>query len=223
MLGWLAHAGGGGSSGSSASLTTTITDEVDVATNQNSIIVIVTNDTLKSFTQAIKQAIIDNLTSAQSEDNGWNNRVRSELQTPSVTRVTSAIYRIDLPPFPALAITATETITVTVPAVALDSATAITVSPTFAVTDVDVGNSLINATATLGPASNYQIDDHSGFKVPTSDKTFQKDGYGIYSTAKYKDTRHPQDLIRSKGDSFRGSDSPEPDDEFSTSSADDLP
>lgn len=222
MLGWLAHAGGGGDTGAAASLTTTITTEVDVATNQNAIIVILTNDTLNPFTNAIKQAIIDGMTSSGTEDNGWNNRIRDQLETPAVTRITDAIFRVDLPPFPALAITATETITVTIPAVALLSGSAIVASPTFTVTDVDVGDSLINATATLGPASNYIIDDHSGFKIPTSDKTAGKDGYGLYSSGKHKDQRHPQDLIRSKGDSFKGSDSPEPDDEFSTSSSSDL-
>jgi len=205
-----------------ATLTTTVTDEISVSSNQTSIIVLLTNDTFNPLTHTITQAIIDGITSAGIEANGWNIRVRNELQLASVTRVTEGILRIDLPSFPAYAITANETITVTIPAIAVDSGVAVIASPTFTVTDVDVGNSLINATATPGPASNYIIDDHSGFKIPTSDKTAEKDGYGLYSSGKYKDAKHPQDLLRSRSDTFKGSRSPEPDDKFRTSTAEDL-
>jgi len=206
-----------------ATLTTTVTDEISVSSNQTSIIVLLTNDTFNPLTHTITQAIIDGITSAGIEANGWNIRVRNELQLASVTRVTEGILRIDLPSFPAYAITANETITVTIPAIAVDSGVAVIASPTFTVTDVvAVGGSLINTHATLGPASNYIIDDHSGFKIPTSDKTFEKDGYGLYSSGKYKDAKHPQDLLRSRSDTFKGSRSPEPDNEFSTSTAEDL-
>ena len=219
MLGWLQLFGlGGKDAGASAALTTTITNEISVARNQNSIILLLDNDTFKVLTTTIAQAIIDGLTSAGTEDDGWNNRVRDQLSTVAVTRVTAGIVRIDLPAFDAYSLTANETITATIPTSALTIAgTAIVATPTITITNVAAsGTEVTNTTASDSVTSNYLIDDRTGFKEYAADG-LSRDGHtGMMVRKRSRDPRHPMESLRSRGESQRGSVSPEQTDSFLT-------
>lgn len=80
----------------------------------------------------IRQAIIDGIVSAQSEGTGWN-ALRSSIPVTAVVRTSDTVVTITLPALPTYDITAQETITVTVPAVALAGGVAIVATPTFTV------------------------------------------------------------------------------------------
>jgi hypothetical protein len=219
MLGWLQlFALGGKDAGASATLTTTITNEISVARNQNNIILLLDNDTFKVLTPTIAQAIIDGLTSAGSEDDGWNNRVRDQLSTVAVTRVTAGIVRIDLPAFDAFSLSANEIVTATIPAAALTAGTAIVATPTITITNVAAsGTEITNTTADDSVTSNYLIDDRTGFREYVNDGLVN-DGHmpGMMMRKKSMDPRHPQESLRSRGENQRGSVSPEQDDSFLT-------
>lgn len=92
---------------------------------------------LSSF-DAIRQDIINGLDSAQSEALGWNQQVRDSLPVSAVVRTSDTVVTITLDPSSSYDITAPETITVTVPASALDGPANLTASPTFTVALVGV-------------------------------------------------------------------------------------
>jgi len=81
-----------------------------------------------------RQAIINGLDSAQSESTGWNTEVRDKQLVGGVVRTSDKIVTITLDAQSAYNITATETITMTVPASAVLGSSAITSTPTFTVT-----------------------------------------------------------------------------------------
>ncbi len=117
--------------------------EVDVVAGGKTIILTLTNDTFVAAgtgpigSTADTQAIIDGLTSAQSETFGWNNEVRDKELTTAVVRTSSTVCTITLTASASYNITATETITATVPAAVLvTSATPVVSSPTFTVTHI---------------------------------------------------------------------------------------
>jgi len=84
---------------------------------------------------AVRQDILDGLDSAQAEGTGWNAEVRDKEVVTAVVRTSDTVVTITLSAAAGYAITAQETITVTVPASALVEATAALVaSPTFVVT-----------------------------------------------------------------------------------------
>lgn len=86
---------------------------------------------------AITTALIDGTTSAQSEAAGWNAVVKAALTYEHVTRTSDFIATIELPACPGYAVTANETVTVTVPTSAvLYTTAAIVASPTATVTNV---------------------------------------------------------------------------------------
>ena len=127
---------------SSCVITGTVTasiTESDVVTGGKTIILTLTGDTFVAAgtgpigSTANTQAIIDGITSAQSETLGWNNEVRDTEVTSAVVRTSSTVATITLTASASYDITATETITVTLPAVALTAAAAIVATPTFTV------------------------------------------------------------------------------------------
>ena len=88
------------------------------------------------------------MVSAGAEANGWNNVVQAGLAVTDVVRTSSTVVTIALPAFAAFDITATETITATVPASALvESGSAIAAAPTFDVT-VSAGTIALTGTVT---------------------------------------------------------------------------
>ena len=82
-----------------------------------------------------RQNIINGLDSAQAETDGWDLVVAGGIPVGNVARTSDTVVTITLPALPSYNITATETITATVPATALVlSGSNLTASPTFDVT-----------------------------------------------------------------------------------------
>lgn len=120
--------------------------EADVVAGGKTIILTLSGDTWVAAgtgpigSTADTQAIIDGLTSAQSETFGWNNEVRDKEVTTAVVRTSSTVATITLTASASYDITATETITATIPAAVLvTSATPVVATPTFTVTAVVSG------------------------------------------------------------------------------------
>lgn len=171
---------------------------------------------------AQRQNVINGLSSAQTEDFGWNNEVRDKIETPALTKITDEIARLLLPASSAYQITSNETITWTIPATANSSGSALTATPTISVSAAaDSGAAIVNTDATTDVPSNYEIDDRTGFRVRPG--KLRKDGYGFYTSEKYFDRRHPQEFVRSVPTTEDGPDSPEQDDiDVGTVTVDDL-
>ena len=130
-------------SGATAAITGTATaniDENDITTGGKTIIITLTGDTWKAAgtgpigSTADTQAIIDGLDAATSPANGWNNEVRDKEVTTAVVRTSNTVATITLTAQIGYDVSATETITATVPTQALvTGAAAIIGSPTFTI------------------------------------------------------------------------------------------
>jgi len=138
-----------GSTGGSAELTGTAVPtqtEADIVTGGKTIILTLTGDTwvtAGATFDAQRQAIIDGLDSAQSELTGWNNEVRDNEVVTAVVRTSSTIVTVTLTASASYDITATETITATIPNAALTTGTSdIIATPAFTVTAVVSGVSI---------------------------------------------------------------------------------
>ena len=133
--------------------------EADVVAGGRTIIITLANDTWVaggSFDNTVKQAIINGLDSAQSEAGGWNNKVRDLEVVGAVVRTSDTIVTITLTASPTYDITATETITVTVPSTALTTSLLdVTGTPTFTVTAVAPP---IPPSDVVDQASNWQAN-----------------------------------------------------------------
>ena len=135
-----------GYSGAAAATTATITGtilnatETDIVAGGKTIIITLANDTwvaAGATFNAQRQAIINGLTSAQSETAGWNSVVRASQGVAGVVRTNSTTVTITLDAESTYNITANETITVTVPSAALvTSLVAVVASPTFTISAV---------------------------------------------------------------------------------------
>ncbi len=102
------------------------------------ITITLTNDTWVAagnpFDQ-VRQIIINGMTSAQTEDNGWNKEVRDKESITSVVRTSNTLVTITLTASLDYDITVNEVITVTVPDEALvTSTTPLIATPTIDVT-----------------------------------------------------------------------------------------
>ena len=124
----------------SAALTGTATasiTEADIVTGGKTIILTLTGDTwvtAGATFDAQRQNIIDGIDSAQSEANGWDAVVKATQGVAGVVRTSNTVVTITLDAFATYDITATETITATIPASALTGGVALVASPTFTVT-----------------------------------------------------------------------------------------
>ncbi len=114
-----------------------IIEETEVVAGGETIIITLTDDTWVSSFDTIRQEIIDGLNSAQSETFGWNNEVRDKEVVTAVVRTSSTVVTITLSASADYNVTANETITVTVPASALDGGVPIIGTPTISVTFTD--------------------------------------------------------------------------------------
>ena len=94
---------------------------------------------------AQRQNIIDGFDSAQSEATGWNAEVRDKEVVGAVVRTSDTVVTITWTAAPAYNVTATETITVTVPASAISGSQALTGSPTILVSLVPANASISGA------------------------------------------------------------------------------
>ena len=133
-------------SGGAIALSGTVTTatEADLRAGGKTVILTITGDTWVASGatfDAQRQNIINGLTSAQSETKGWNNEVKGKIAVTDVVRTSDTVVTITLDAEAAYNITATETITATVPATALTLNTQIVASPTFNITAV-VGTSI---------------------------------------------------------------------------------
>lgn len=136
--------------GASAALTGTITNdtEADIVAGGSTIILTLTGDTFIAAgtgpigSTANTQALIDGLDSAQAEGAGWDAVVKAGLATTDVVRTSDTVATITLPAFPSYNITATETITATIPAEVLTGAAQVVASPTFNITPVSATKAL---------------------------------------------------------------------------------
>jgi hypothetical protein len=86
-----------------------------------------------TFFDDVRADIIAGLDSAQAEGTGWNAEVRDKEVVASVVRTSDTVVTVTLSAQAAYDITAQETITVTVPAVAVLAGNAIVATPTFTV------------------------------------------------------------------------------------------
>lgn len=117
--------------------TVTTADEQEIRTGGKTIVLTVSNDTWvtgAAFNVA-RQSILDGLDSAQSESTGWNAEVRDKELVTAVVRTSDTVVTITLAAAPAYDISVSETITATIPLIALASAPeeTITASPTFSI------------------------------------------------------------------------------------------
>ena len=114
--------------------------EAQIVAGGQTIVLTLTNDTWVASGatfNAVRQALIDGLDSAQSESTGWNAEVRDKEVVGAVVRTSDTVVTITLTAAAAYDITATETITATVDASALTTSSIdVTGSPTFTVTAV---------------------------------------------------------------------------------------
>ena len=83
-----------------------------------------------------------------------------------------------------------------------------------------VTNVTSNPTASTDRINHFEICQRTGFKVLPG--TLVKDGYGLWVRPESADMRHPQEQVRSRAETQRGSVSPEQDDVFSTHTASEL-
>jgi len=113
--------------------------EADIVTGGKTIILTLTGDTWVAdgaTFDAQRQAIIDGLVSAQSETNGFNAE-RSNLPVTDCVRTSDTVVTITLSALANYDITATETLTDTIPNAALVTSTSdIIATPTFTITAV---------------------------------------------------------------------------------------
>lgn len=144
----------------SAAITGTATasiTEADIVAGGKTIIITLTNDTwvaAGATFDAQRQAIINGIDSAQAEATGWDAVVKATQGVAGVVRTSATVVTITLDAQATYDITATETITVTVPSAALTGAGgAVVASPTFTVTAASSGYeilALIKPTNILG-------------------------------------------------------------------------
>lgn len=130
--------------------------EADIVTGGKTILLTLTNDTwvtAGATFDAQRQNIIDGLDSAQSETAGWDAEVKANLAVTTVVRTSATVVTVTLSAQSGYDITATETITATIPATALTSSgRAIVSSPTFAITSAvgyTTSEAIVNNTGTV--------------------------------------------------------------------------
>ncbi len=80
-----------------------------------------------------RQAFINGIDSAQSESGGWDAKVKATLSVTTVARTSDTVATLTLPAVADFNITATETLTDTIPASILTGGAAIVATPTFTI------------------------------------------------------------------------------------------
>lgn len=113
-------------------------DEADIVAGGETLIITITDDdwlAAGSSFNAQRQAIIDGVVSAQSEANGFNAE-RSNLPVTDCVRTSDKVVTITLSALASYSVTASETLTITVPASSLViSVAAVVGSPTVSITE----------------------------------------------------------------------------------------
>jgi|GEM_PF-2445010 len=145
-----------------AALTGTVTDdeELDIRIGGSTIILTLTGDTWVADDgtfDAERQNIRDGIDSAQAEATGWDAVVKTGISVDDVVRTSDTVVTITLPAIAAYDITATETITATIPATAVASGSPIVAAPTF---DVSVSSATAALSGTV--ADDTEVDIRAG-------------------------------------------------------------
>ena len=112
--------------------------ESEIVAGGETLIITLTNDTWVATVgdnNAITDALIAGLVSAQVETAGWNAEVRDNMTFAEVVRTSDTVVTITLAAEALYAITADETIEVTVPAIATTGTNVIVATPTFEATN----------------------------------------------------------------------------------------
>jgi hypothetical protein len=106
-----------------------------------------------------RQAIINGLDSAQSEAHGWDVEVKGKIPVTDVARTSDTVATITLSPEAAYNITATETVTATIPTAALVNYDSnIVASPTFDITGGAAGPANVKTFMGLAEASAKTVN-----------------------------------------------------------------
>ena len=132
------YTAGGGTIALTGTITSSTT-ESDIVTGGKTIILTITGDTWVAdgaTFNAQRQNIINGIDSAQSETHGWDAEVKAKIGVTDVVRTSDTVCTITLDAEAGYDITATETITATIPATALTGNAQIVASPTFTVSPV---------------------------------------------------------------------------------------
>jgi hypothetical protein len=140
---------------------TSTTYENDIVTGGKTIVISLSDDTfINSGAEALgslsdTNELIDGLNAATSPTNGWNNEIANtsgggSLTASAVSRDGDQQVTITLPADAQYDISATETITATIPAAVLTSASAIVAAPTFNIYEDVTATAAISGTATAG-------------------------------------------------------------------------
>ncbi len=127
--------------------------ESEIVTGGETIILTTTGDTWVATAgddNAITDAIIAGIDSAQSEGAGWDAEVKGNMVFGDVARTSDTVITVTLAVEAAYVITANETITVTVPATAYTTAVEVVATPTFDVTNETPSSGGHSRTATIG-------------------------------------------------------------------------
>ena len=187
----------GGSAAVTGAITPSVT-ELEIVPGGKTIIITLANDTwvpAGATFDAIRQDIIDGLDSGGSDLTGWNNEVRDKQGVSGVVRTSATVVTITLDGQAAYNNLSDETITVTVPAAAVNGGSLIGATPTFDVTasggrGATPGDYLIRRNAldssTLVPNTGSNLDalwdtpvDSKGSSITYSAGTFTL-ASGIY-------------------------------------------
>lgn len=125
----------GAPSGVSAAVTGTAADgltEAEIVAGGETIILTLTGDTWVADDgtfAAVRQAIIDGMTSNRAEAGGWNAQVRDNEAVTAVVRTSATVVTITLTAAASYDINQSEIITITIPAAALVGAQAVQATP----------------------------------------------------------------------------------------------
>jgi hypothetical protein len=134
--------------------------EAEIVAGGETIIITLTGDAwiaAGSTFEAQRQAIIDGLDAAASPATGWNNEVRDNLAVTAVVRTSDTVVTITLSAQAAYDIASSETVTVTVPALALEGGVAAVASPTFSVSTGRVFLSVDRIYRVRGPTARVRV------------------------------------------------------------------
>jgi len=130
----------------SAALTGTAFTEAEIVAGSEEIVITLTDDTWVATVgadNAITTALIAGIDSAQSEAAGWDAVVKANMVHGDVARTSDTVVTITLAEESTYAISANETITVTIPATALTAAGEVIATPTITITNQSAGGNII--------------------------------------------------------------------------------
>jgi len=153
-----------------AAITGTMTpvgSEQEIRTGGETIVITLTNGTWNAAGSAFdnqRQAIINGIDSAQSEARGWDTLARGTFPVTNVVRTSSTVVTVTLSASVGYAVTAHETLTVTVPGAAHSGGSNVVATPTF---QIQSGLETLTITGTLGGSGGVPSEIRAGGETIT--------------------------------------------------------